>query len=154
MKITLEQIDLIRKRTNVGYMQAKQALEMSNGDIVEALAYIEQTGGTTRKLSSPEGFIDKIKQLIHKGNITKLVISKDAKTIINIPVNLVIVAAIVAIHFVIISMLAALIFGCKFTIDSSAVKKSPNADIVPVNKTYETNDMNPTMNNNDDNIKF
>lgn len=154
MKITLEQIDLIRKRTNVGYMQAKQALEMSNGDIVEALAYIEQTGGAAKKLSSPEGFIDKVKQLIHKGNITKLVISKDAKTIINIPVNLVIVAAIVAIHFVIISMLAALIFGCKFTIDSSAVKKSPNVDIVPVNKTYETNYMNPTMNNNDDNIKF
>lgn len=154
MKITLEQIDLLRKRTNVGYMEAKQALEKSNGDIVEALAYIEQTGGTTKKLSSPEGFIDKVKQLIHKGNITKLVISKDAKTIINIPVNLVIVAAIVAIHFVVISMLAALIFGCKFSIDSSAVKKSPNVDIVPAAKTYETNEMDSVMKNNEDNIKF
>lgn len=154
MKITLEQIDLLRKRTNVGYMQAKQALEMSNGDIVEALAYIEQTGGAAKRLSSPEGFIDKIKQLIHKGNITKLVISKDGKTIINIPVNLVIIAAIVAIHFVIISMLAALIFGCKFSIDASAVKKSQNVDIVPVQKTYENNDVNSSMKNSDDNIKL
>lgn len=150
MQITLEQIDLIRKRTNAGYMQAKQALEMSNGDVVEALAYIEQSGGgTNKKFADPQGFIEKVKQLIHKGNISKFVISKDGKSVLNIPVNVMIVAAIVAVHLVIISLLAALIFGCKFSIDTSAVRKAQNADIIPVTKTYSTQEMKPDLNNDD-----
>ncbi len=155
MQITLEQIDLIRKRTNAGYMQAKQALEMSNGDVVEALAYIEQSGGgANKKFADPQGFIEKIKQLVHKGNISKFVISKDGKSILNIPVNVMIVASIVAIHLVIISLLAALVFGCKFSIDTSAVRKSQSADIVPLSKTYNTDEMKSDLRNNNDNTQL
>ena len=39
--ITLEQIDLIMKRANVTYTEAKEALEKCGGDTVEALIYLE-----------------------------------------------------------------------------------------------------------------
>lgn len=42
MSISIEQIDLLRKRANVGYKEAKEALEKCNGDIVEALSYLEE----------------------------------------------------------------------------------------------------------------
>ena len=40
--ITLEQVDVVRERCNVSYAQAKEALEACNGDVLEAIIYIEQ----------------------------------------------------------------------------------------------------------------
>ena len=42
MEITLEKIDLLRKRANVSYKEAKHALEENEGNVVEALAYLEE----------------------------------------------------------------------------------------------------------------
>ena len=42
MKITLEQIDFLRERANVSYKEAKEALEQSEGDMVEALVMLEK----------------------------------------------------------------------------------------------------------------
>ncbi|MDF2595632.1 MAG: hypothetical protein K0R69_1973, partial [Clostridia bacterium] len=40
--ITIEQIDLIMARANVSYAEAKSALEQTNGDVVEALLFLEK----------------------------------------------------------------------------------------------------------------
>ena len=44
-KVTLEKVDMVRERTGVTYEKAKQALEASEGDVLEALIYIEKTEG-------------------------------------------------------------------------------------------------------------
>ena len=41
-EITLEKIDIIRERTGANYSIAKEALELSEGNVVDALIYIEQ----------------------------------------------------------------------------------------------------------------
>ena len=41
MEVTLEKIDMIKERTKVSYKEAKEALEKCNGNIVDALIYIE-----------------------------------------------------------------------------------------------------------------
>ena len=72
MKITLEQIDLVRKRTNASYKEAKEALERFDGDVVEALAYLDESGKAPKtEFGSRRAFMDKVRDLIHKGNITK-----------------------------------------------------------------------------------
>lgn len=38
--ITLEKVDMIRERTGVSYEKAKEALEVCEGDVLEALIYI------------------------------------------------------------------------------------------------------------------
>ena len=40
--ITLEKVDMVKDRTNVTYEEAKEALEFCNGDVLEALIYIEK----------------------------------------------------------------------------------------------------------------
>ena len=41
MEITLEKVDQVRERTGVTYAEAKNALEIANGDVLEAIIYIE-----------------------------------------------------------------------------------------------------------------
>ena len=42
MSINLEQIDELRKRANVSYEDAKNALEQNEGDIIKSLIYLEK----------------------------------------------------------------------------------------------------------------
>ena len=41
MSITLEKVDQVIERTGVSYAEAKEALELSNEDVVDAIIYIE-----------------------------------------------------------------------------------------------------------------
>ncbi len=42
MEITLEQIDIVRQRTGVGYKEAREALETVGGNLVDALVLLEK----------------------------------------------------------------------------------------------------------------
>jgi len=120
MQITLEQIDLLKKRANVGYREAKEALEKCNGDIVEALAYLEEQnrikpeGGSIKNSS----FFSKIKRIISKLNKINVIMAKKDKTILNIPSTVAIVIAIIAMPFTIAALVAALILGCKVRLEN------------------------------------
>lgn len=48
---TLEQVEKLRERANVSYDEAKAALDATNGDLLEALIYLEKQG----KVRAPEG---------------------------------------------------------------------------------------------------
>lgn len=88
-EITLEKIDLIRERTGVSYSDAKEALEVSQGNVVDALIYIEQSKKSTMDniYTTKDEFFDWLKELVNKGNINRIRIKKDNKTIVDIPVN-------------------------------------------------------------------
>ena len=51
MEITLEQVERLREKADVSYAQAKQALEYSGGNLLDALIYLEEQGVIPR----PEG---------------------------------------------------------------------------------------------------
>ena len=51
MEITLEQVERLREKAPVSYAQAKQALEYSGGNLLDALIYLEEQGTIPR----PEG---------------------------------------------------------------------------------------------------
>ena len=42
MEITLEKIELVKDRTGVSYKEAKEALEKTEGNVVEAIISIEE----------------------------------------------------------------------------------------------------------------
>ncbi|MDP4109658.1 MAG: DUF4342 domain-containing protein [Bacillota bacterium] len=44
---TLDQVEKLRERANVGYDEARSALDATNGDILEALIYLEKQGKVT-----------------------------------------------------------------------------------------------------------
>lgn len=51
MEITLEQVERLREKADVSYARAKQALEYSGGNLLDALIYLEEQGDIPR----PEG---------------------------------------------------------------------------------------------------
>lgn len=48
MEITLEQVERLREKANVSYAQAKEALEYSGGNLLDALIYLEEQGAIPR----------------------------------------------------------------------------------------------------------
>lgn len=102
MKITLEMVDKVIERTGVSYAEAKEALENSNGDILDAIILIQSKGKYTNtneenKTESIEELKEWLKQLINKGNITRIKVSKDNKKLVDVPVNAGIAAGVIAI---------------------------------------------------------
>ncbi len=135
MSITLEQIDLLRKRANVSYQDAKEALEKCNNDIVEALIYLEKEDKVkANKESKCNGkFFDKVKDLIKKGNEIRVIIKNQREeNILNLSLNVSIIITIIATPvFVGIAILAALLTKHKIRIN-----KLDNEDL-EVNKVFD-----------------
>lgn len=116
MEITLEKIELVKDRTGVSYKEAKEALEAAEGSVVDAIIAIEET--INIKSGSKVGefadeTIEKIKELVKKGNVTKISVKKDEETIVNIPLNVGLVGTLVAPWGVIAASIAAFGFKCK-----------------------------------------
>lgn len=143
MTITLEQIDELRKRANVSFEDAREALQECNGDLVEAIVYLEKNGKIKSTSSSEpkDSFWDKFKALVNKGNNTRFIMYKRDKTIINLSVTISIIIAALAFHIAIIGLVVALVAGYRFKF----VKN--NGEDMKVNETLDK------MHNNIDNIK-
>ncbi|MCR1952515.1 MULTISPECIES: DUF4342 domain-containing protein [unclassified Clostridium] len=107
MGITLEKVDQVKERTGVSYAEAKYALEVSNGDVLEAIIYIEGIKGIKpdyiednpgkEKYETIDELKKWLKDLINKGNVTRIRVSKDGKELVDVPVNAGIAAGVIAI---------------------------------------------------------
>lgn len=114
-EITLEKIDIIRSRTNLSYSEAKEILEKCNGDVVDALVYHEKMKEETKEEKSfmndvsmtVDEFIAYMKDLVKKGNVTRIKIKKEDKTLVDIPVNAGIAIGLVALLQPILLMVGA-----------------------------------------------
>jgi len=118
MEITLEKIELVKDRTGVSYKEAKEALEAADGSVVDAIIDIEESIGDKSKGKVGESslrIIEKIKELIKKGNVSKIVIKKDEEIVLNLPVNLGIIGTVIAPVAVVLGVLTA--FGTKCVIE-------------------------------------
>lgn len=88
-EITLEKIDIIRERTGASYSEAKEALEACDGNVVDALIYIEEQKKepVENMFSSKEEFFDWLRDIINKGNVNRIRVKKDDKVLVDIPVT-------------------------------------------------------------------
>lgn len=122
MEITLEKIELVKDRTGVSYKEAKEALEAADGSVVDAIIAIEETvdvkPGAKANAFAAET-VAKIKDFVRKGNISKITVQKGDTTIVNIPVNVGVVGAIVAPWGMIAAAIAAFGFSCKITLTTT-----------------------------------
>lgn len=87
MTSELEKIDLIRARLGVGYKEAKEAIDLADGDVVQALISLEQKNRQwNEKLHGKSNEImGQVKQIFEKGQKTKLKVKKDDKTVVEFP---------------------------------------------------------------------
>lgn len=104
MEITLEMVDKVIERTGVSYLEAKEALEESNGNVLDAIIYLEEKYEDEEfmcknfvKTEEIEDVKEFVKNLIKKGYATRIRILKDDEELCDIPVNAGISASVIAL---------------------------------------------------------
>ncbi len=136
MEITLEKIELVKDRTGVSYKEAKEALEAVDGSVVDAIIAIEETVNLKSGNKASEfadDTVEKIKELVKKGNITKIAVKKDDETLVNIPLNVGLVGALVAPWGIVAATIAAFGFKCQIELtkdDGTVIDLSEKAEVI------------------------
>jgi hypothetical protein len=134
--VTIEMVDEVRNRTDADYKLAKEALEICNGDVLEAVIYIESLKSTGEKqrsefISRGTDLIEKLRELVSKGVITRILVVKNENQVMNIPVLAGGVAALVFTTATIAGILAAVATGCHIKV----VKE--NGEVLDLNDMTE-----------------
>ncbi len=135
MEITLEKIELVKDRTGVSYREAKDALEACDGSVVDAIIAIEENidaGKAGKTGEYVKTTMAKVKELVNKGNISKISVKRGDESIVNIPVNVGIVGAVLAPWGVIAAAIAAFGFKCKVELTTDDGK------VIDVSEKVET----------------
>ena len=142
MTITIEMIDELRKRANVGFEDARDALERCDGNMLEALIYLEKNNKfKAARAEEKECFFDKIKALIKRGNNIRFKVRKREITVLNLSLTVSILIGVFAFHISIIALVIALLAGYKFKFEKN------NGEDMKVNETINK------MHDNIDNFK-
>ncbi len=125
--VTLEKIDIIRARTNASYREAKEALEANDGNIIEALVSLEtkKSAKWTEEFTIRSGeVIDKVKELIYEGNVTKIRVKHEGRILVEIPVTLGAIGAVALPQLAALGVLVAVFKRCSIEV----VRKEPEED--------------------------
>jgi len=167
MSVSLEKIDMLMERANISYKEAKEALEKYDGDMVEALIYLEASNKTafaqsgqkpgrntsrherhTKRNSKPDNdFFDDVKKFFEKMHKTSFVIGNKSKRLLDIPLTL---AALLILFTMPVSMFLLILpylFGFKISILDGEGK---NMDF---EKVFQSNDPPKTEANEDEDRK-
>lgn len=117
MNYTMEAVDEVRRRAKVGYEAAKEALDFTDGNVLDAVIYLERKGTVDKNLV--KSFVDKFKNLVNEGFISQIQVFKNGQKIFDIPV----VAGVAMIAIWTVPFTAALIFAIASKCDIRIVKR-------------------------------
>lgn len=131
MDITLEMVEKVMSATGADYAKVKAVLLETEGNTEEAIARILAETQQTEEQKAPKTEVDriveKIKEAVEEGNVTRVQISRKGETILNIPVTAGVVGGVIGLWAVpwavVIAAIAAYGAECKVTI----VKKDGTA---------------------------
>ncbi len=138
MEINIDKIDSVVARTGSSYKDAKLALEKAGGDVIEAIILLEDENKESIGKEKLDEIINEIKKLVKKGNVTKVVVRRKGKVILNIPVTL---AALASVLYIKIALLG---LGLAVISESSIEVVKDDGEIIQVNdfinkKSEDTN---------------
>ncbi|NLJ99286.1 MAG: DUF4342 domain-containing protein [Tissierellia bacterium] len=135
MDISLEKIDTVVARTNATFAEAKEALEKNDGDVVEAIIYIEkhETSWSDNVSDKGEEMIDRLKEILRKGNVTKITVKKDDEVILNIPVTAAAIGTIMAAPLALVGLGGALISKCTIEV------LKEDGEVIKINNLIDRN---------------
>ena len=120
MEITIEKIDLVKDRTGCTYAEAKEALEQHEGSVVDAIIELEEKTNKDHDRITGESLKDspiflKMKEIVDKGNVSRIVVSKGDKTVVNFPVTAGVIGTLLVPWGAILGIVAAM--GAQCSID-------------------------------------
>jgi len=93
-------------------------------ELAEDMSYCPSCGASTRKTVTEEfsvsadNLIQKVKELIHEGNVTRIVVKdEDGKTLLEIPATAGIIGTILAPWLAALGVIAALATRCNIVVE-------------------------------------
>lgn len=114
-EITLEKIDLVRDRTGLSYKDARDLLERSQGNVIEALIESEskkQTRWTEEFSVRSSEVIEKVKEILRAGNVNKIRVKNEGQTLVEIPIALGAIGAVALPSIAALGVMVALFKRC------------------------------------------
>ncbi len=151
----LEKVEKLRESAGVSYEEAREALRESNGDLLDAIVYLEKQGKMTRpapsvysteyeeqsgyervedhieKEPTGKGFFERCKHIlsvIWRTLVDNLIVMKDknGQEILKVPLILLVVLVLVGFGAIIPVMVVLLFFGFRYNIVGE--KDMPNVN--------------------------
>ena len=128
-KITIEAIDQVMERVpGATYAEVREALIKSDGDVIDAIILLQENSTekeNKNKKTFEEVFVkdsDKIKEeiteLLRKSNVIRIVIEKNGKIIMNIPITVGVVGVVFAPILTLIGLSASVLAKYRIKIEN------------------------------------
>ncbi len=145
--ITIEMVDKVMERVpSASYKEVKEALIHSDGDILEAIIYLEENSGAVKAKKKVEDFFEKskedaeevrknteekigkdveelkaqLKELFDKSNRVRVIVEKEGKTIMNIPFTVGVLGIAIMPLLTILGLSAAVLSKYRIKIQNEA----------------------------------
>ncbi|BEP29669.1 DUF4342 domain-containing protein [Helicovermis profundi] len=133
--ITLEMVDDVINRTGASYKEAKEALEFCEGNVLDAIVYIETVNSDSSKKNefydAGNEMLEKLKEFVKKGNVSRIVFEKNNKTMLDIPVIAGAVGALIFAGPTLIAIVAAIAIGAEIKVITD------DGEVINLNKKTE-----------------
>lgn len=118
-KITLEKLDILRERGDLSYQEAKELLELCDGDVIAALIELEHRPKESKADAMFTSFsgktqdvLEKVKQLIQEGKVTRIRISHEGKVLTELPIVVGAISAVLLPQLTLVAAIVAMFRRC------------------------------------------
>lgn len=107
----VEKVDQVRRRTGLSFVEARDLLEETNWDLLEALTMHEK-----KKSAWGNQVLDRVKDIFSEGNKTKIVVKAKEDKIVEIPVTVGVLGAALAPKVALLGAATCLLTRCSLQI--------------------------------------
>ncbi len=136
MSLSLEKIDLLMERANVSYKEAKETLEATDGDLLEALIRLEreekiaepEKSKEERQREAKDAFKQKSTSLFNDLKETRFKIKKDDRKAVDVPLLAASIVTLVTMPVSIFALAAPYLFGYKIVVGKDDSASSENRE--------------------------
>lgn len=118
-KVTLDKIDILRERANISYRRAYELLEQMDGDVVRALIMLEEEPRTWTERFQVSGseLVGRVRDLIREGNVNRIAIKNRGRVLLDIPVTMGAIGAVLMPYLAALGVIAALATRCTIEVE-------------------------------------
>lgn len=132
----LDRIDILRRRTGLGYEEAKALLDEARGDVVEALVRFErrqkQEGGPLRWEVAGKAAWDRLMKLLREGTITRVRIRREGRVLLDFPVAAGVASALLLPKLSALAAAGCLVGRCSIEVERKEPAPEGARRMVPV----------------------
>ena len=120
-ELNLDKVDILRERAGLSYRDAVEYLERAKGDVVKALVFVEEDKHNHTEMMAEKGqeALEKVKEVVRKGNEMKIRIDRQGESLIEVPVTIGLIGTAIAPYLALAGAAVALATGCSISVRDS-----------------------------------